>query len=255
MVQEDIIGGSFPKPDARAKASGRALYAGDIARPGMLYGKILRSPHAHAKVVAIDVSGAVAMPGVKAVVTSADIPGQNRIGMTGAKDQRVLADDRVRFYGEAVAAVAADTREAAKAALGRIKVTYEELPVLETTDAALAPGAPQIGDAAGNICLHRKIVKGDWKKGLEEADVVVEGEYRTAPVEHAYIEPEAVLAEPAGEGIFLWSSTKSVHLDQREVARVLGWPVERVNAAAAEIGGSFGGKSDLALNAIAALLW
>ncbi|MBP7527444.1 MAG: xanthine dehydrogenase family protein molybdopterin-binding subunit [Syntrophorhabdaceae bacterium] len=253
MVQEEIIGRDFPKPDARAKTTGRALYVGDIARPGMLYGKILRSPHAHARVLAIDVSEAAAMPGVKAVVTSADITGQNRIGMTGAKDQRVLADDKVRFYGEAVAAVAADTKETARAALQRIRVTYEELPVVGSTALALEPGAPHIGEK-GNVCIHRKIVKGDWEKGLAEADVVVRGEYRTAPVEHAYLEPEAVLAEPAENGIFLWSSTKSVHLDQREVARVLGWPLERVNAAAAEIGGSFGGKSDLALNSIAALL-
>lgn len=254
MVQDDIIGGSFPKPDAGAKMSGRALYAGDMVRPGMLHGKILRSPHAHARVLAIDTEEARAMPGVKAVLTSADIPGQNRIGMTGAKDQRVLADDKVRFCGEAVAAVAAETKEIAEEAIGKIRVTYEQLPVLETTDRALEPDAPQVADAAGNVCIHRKIVKGDWQKGLEEADVVVRGEYRTAPVEHAYLEPEAVLAEPARDGVFFWSTTKSVHLDQREVARVLGWPVERVNAAAAEIGGSFGGKSDIALNAIAALL-
>jgi CO/xanthine dehydrogenase Mo-binding subunit len=253
MTQKEIIGASLPKPDARAKTTGRALYVADIARPGMLYGKIYRSPHAHARITAIDVSEAAAMPGVKAVVTAADIKGQNMIGMTGVKDQKVLAGDVVKFYGEAVAAVAAETKETAEAAIQKIKVTYEELPVVETTAQALKPGAPQIGDK-GNVCVHRKIVKGNWEKGLEEADVIVRGQYRTAPIEHAYLEPEAVMVEPAGDGIFFWSTTKSAHLDQREVARVLGWPVDRVNAAAAEIGGSFGGKSDLALNAIAALL-
>jgi CO/xanthine dehydrogenase Mo-binding subunit len=164
MTQKEIIGASLPKPAARAKTTGRALYVADIARPGMLYGKIYRSPHAHARITAIDVSEAAAMPGVKAVVTAADIKGQNMIGMTGVKDQKVLAGDVVKFYGEAVAAVAAETKETAEAAIQKIKVTYEELPVVETTAQALKPGAPQIGDK-GNVCVHRKIVKGNWEKG------------------------------------------------------------------------------------------
>lgn len=250
---DSTIGKSIPKVDAYSKATGSAIYVADIIRPHMLHGKVLRSPYAHAMIREIDISDVLTMPGVRAVITAKDIPGQNRIGMTGAKDQRVFAEEKVRFLGEAVAAVAAETIEEAEAAVEKIKVVYEELPIVSTVEEALLPDAPKI-DEKGNICIYRKVVKGDWEKGLKDADIVIEGEYRTAPVEHAYIELEASLVEPEGEGILLWSTTKSVHLDQREVARVLGWPIERIRVVAPNIGGSFGGKSDLALNCITALL-
>ena len=250
---ENVIGQSIVKEDARDKVTGAALYVSDLRRPGMLFAKAVRSTHAHALIKNMDVNEALRIDGVKAVITASDIPGKNRIGMTGAKDQRVLADERVRFFGEAIAAVAATSPEAAERACRAVRIEYEPLPLLEDPEAALLPGAPLLGEK-GNLCVYRKVAKGDWEQGLREADVIVEGEYRTAPVEHAYIEPEAVLVEPGGDGILVWSSTKSVHLDQAEIARVLDLPTARIQVVAPVIGGSFGGKSDIALNVMASLL-
>jgi CO/xanthine dehydrogenase Mo-binding subunit len=250
---ENVIGRSVLKEDARDKVTGGARYAADLWRPAMLYGKAVRATHAHAIIRKVDSADALRMEGVRAIITASDIPGKNRIGMTGAKDQRVLAEDRVRFWGEAVALVAAVSPELADEACRRVKIEYEPLPVLEDPETALRPDAPVIGEK-GNLCVYRKVAKGDCERALAEAEVVVEGEYRTSPVEHAYIEPEAVLVEPTDNGIFVWSSTKSVHLDQAEIAGVLGWPLDRIGVAAPVIGGSFGGKSDLALNAMASLL-
>lgn len=253
LSTENVIGRSVPKEDARDKVTGAARYVADLWRPGVLYGKAVRATHAHAVIKKVDIGAALRVEGVRAIITASDIPGKNRIGMTGAKDQRVLAEDRVRFYGEAVAIVAAVSPEIADAACRRVLVAYEPLPVIEDPESALAAGAPVIGEK-GNLCVYRKVAKGDCERALVKADVVVEGTYRVAPVEHAYIEPEAVLVEPTDGGIFVWSSTKSVHLDRAEIARVLGWPLDRIAVAAPAIGGSFGGKSDLALNAMASLL-
>ncbi len=248
-----VVGKNIVKPDAYDKVTGQALYAGDLKRPGMLFGKAVRSPYAHAKILSIDPGPALEVPGVQAVLTARDIPGENHVGMTGTKDQLVLAEEKVRFMGEAVAVVAAETQEAAEEAVGRVVVKYQALPVIETPEQGLGDGAVKISPE-GNLCWHKKVVRGDWAAAVEKAAVVVKGEYRTPRVEHAYLEPEAVLAEPVDDGILVWSSTKSVHLDRREIARILGWPLERVQVTAAYIGGSFGGKSDLPLNCMASLL-
>jgi nicotinate dehydrogenase large molybdopterin subunit len=251
-MKRTVIGQDEQKPDARKKVTGEARYAGDVKAEGQLYAKAVRSPFAHAFVKGVDAAKALSLPGVMAVLTSADIPGQNRIGMTGAKDQRVLADKKVRFLGEAVAVVAATSEALAGQAAEMVKVTYEELEVVDSPERALEPGAPQIGDK-GNLCVSRRVVRGDVEAGLREADVIVEEEYSLHPVEHAYIEPEAVFVKPEGNSLLVWSATKSVHLDRTEIARVLDWDADRIQVVAPTIGGSFGGKSDLALVAMAAL--
>ena len=252
-MSRTVIGRNISKPDARVKVTGEARFAGDLRAAGQLYAKAVRSPYAHAVIKRIDAEAARAVPGVEIVLTAEDIPGQNRVGMTGAKDQRVLADGKVRFLGEAVALVAAVSEETAEEAAKAVTVTYEELEVVETPERALEAEAPVIGDK-GNLCVHKKVVRGNVEEGLAEAEIVIRGEYRCAPVEHACIEPEAVFVEPHGEGLLVWSATKSVHLDRTEIARVLAWPVERVHVVAPFIGGSFGGKSDLAQVAMAALV-
>lgn len=248
-----VVGKNIIKPDAYDKVTGKALYAGDLKRPGMLYGKAVRSPHAHARVLSIDPSPALTVPGVRAVLTARDIPGDNHVGMTGIKDQRVLADEKVRFLGEAVAVVAAETQVAAEEGAKKVAVTYQVLPVVETPEQGLLANTALVSEK-GNLCWHKKVVRGDWETAVKEAAVVVTGEYRTQTVEHAYLEPEAVLAEPDGEGMLVWSTTKSVHLDRKEIARVLNLTLESVHVVAPHIGGSFGGKSDLVLNCMAALL-
>jgi CO/xanthine dehydrogenase Mo-binding subunit len=252
-MSRTAIGENIQKPDARVKVTGEARFVGDLQAAGQLYAKAVRSPHAHAVVKRIDAGPARAIPGVELVLTAADIPGQNRIGMTGAKDQRVLADGKVRFLGEAVAVVAAVSEEAAEEAVKAVTVIYEELEVVETPERALEPGAPVIGDK-GNLCVYKRVVRGNVEEGLVGAEIVIHGEYRCAPVEHAYIEPEAVFIEPHEGGLLVWSATKSVHLDRAEIARVLAWPLERIHVVAPLIGGSFGGKSDLAQVVMAALV-
>ncbi len=248
-----VVGKNIIKPDVYAKVTGKALYAGDLKRPGMLFGKVVRSPYAHALILSINPGPALDVPGVQAVLTARDIPGENHVGMTGTKDQLVLAEEKVRFLGEAVAVVAAATREAAEEAVSKVVVKYQVLPVIETPEQGLAGDAVKISPE-GNLCWHKKSGPRDWSAAVREAAAVIRGEYRTPRVEHAYLEPEAVLAEPMDDGILVWSSTKSVHLDRKEIARILGWPLERVHAVAAYIGGSFGGKSDLTLNCMASLL-
>ncbi|OPY64732.1 MAG: putative xanthine dehydrogenase subunit D [Syntrophorhabdaceae bacterium PtaU1.Bin034] len=252
-MEKTVIGQGKLKPDAWEKVTGEARYAGDVKAEGQLYAKAVRSPFAHARVKGIDAAKALSLPGVKVVLTAADIPGQNRIGMTGAKDQRVFADDKVRFLGEAVAIVAATSETLAEQAAQMVGVTYEELEVVESPEQALQAGAPQIGDK-GNLCVFKRVVRGDVEAGLREADVIVEEEYFLGPVEHAYIEPEAVFVKPKGDALLVWSATKSVHLDRTEIARVLNWKADRIQVVAPTIGGSFGGKSDLALVTMAALV-
>lgn len=247
-----LIGKSVVKPDAIDKVTGKALYAGDLKRKGMFFAKAVRSPYAHARILSIDPTPALAVQGVKGVLTAQDIPGDNHVGMTANKDQVVLADKKVRFLGEAVAVVVAESKAAALKGVSKVVVDYEKLPVVASPVQGLSEDSVLVSDK-GNLCWHKKVVRGDWENALKNAAVVVTGEYRTPRVEHAYLEPEAVLAEPDGEGILVWSSTKSVHLDRKEIARVLNLPLEKVNVVAPHIGGSFGGKSDLTLNCMAAL--
>ncbi|MEA4892110.1 MAG: xanthine dehydrogenase family protein molybdopterin-binding subunit [Peptococcaceae bacterium] len=253
--EKSLIGRSMLKVDAAEKVTGEALYAGDLRAEGMLYGKAVRSPQAHAEVTGIEIRQALSCPGVAAVLTAADIPGENKIGMTGIKDTPVLAEGKVFFHGQAVAVVAAETKEAAEAAAEAVKISYVPLPVLNDVKTAMAGGAALLHGKPGNVSCRKLVASGDVEAALASADIIVSRTYETQMVEHSYIEPEAVLAEPlAGGGLKVWSSTKSVHMDQEEICRVTGLPRERVHVVAPYIGGSFGGKSDLAINCMAALL-
>ncbi len=257
-----LIGNSVIKPDARDKVTGKAVYCADINRPGLLHAVAYRSEHSHARLISLDVSKAQSMPGVKAVLTGADIPGENRVGMTGVKDTPVLASAEVCFYQQAVAVVAAETLAQARAAVVRIEANWEALPVLNTIEEAMAPGAYCLHEKAGNISCDKLTEYGDVDAALAAADIVIQRTYTTQMAEHAYIEPEAVLAEPyqpedidaQQTGVLVWSTTKSVHMDQTEICRVTGLPPELVCVKAPYIGGSFGGKSDLPINCMAALL-
>ena len=256
-MAEDLIGKSALKIDAADKVMGRALYAGDLTAPGMLYGAAARSPYAHARLKSLEMTAALAMPGVAAALRAADIPGENRVGMTGVKDTPVLAEDKVYFHGQAVAVVAAGTREQAAAAARALEATavYEPLPVLASPSQAMDPGAVSLHGKPGNISCQKLAARGDADAALAAADIVISRTYETQMVEHGYIEPEAALAEPAaGGGIKVWSATKSAHMDQEEICRVTGLEKDQVRVAAPHIGGSFGGKSDLAINCMAALL-
>jgi len=238
---------------AREKVLGTALYAADLTMPGMLHGAVLRSPHPHAEILHIDDSEARTLPGVVIVVSAKDVPGLNRFGRI-TKDQRVLADGRVRQIGDAVAAVAATSPQAAAQALSLIRVHYRTLPaVLDPAD-ALQEGAPVIHDS-GNLVDHKTVHWGDVEAGLAQADVVVEETYSTPFCEHAYLEPEAAVAYLDDEGrLVVRSATQYPHLHRRTVAETMGLPVERVRIFPTVVGGGFGGKTDVSCEGVVALL-
>jgi CO/xanthine dehydrogenase Mo-binding subunit len=247
-----VVGASITRPDAAAKVLGRAVYAGDFRLPGMAHGKVVRSPHARARVTGVDVSRALSMPGVLAVLTAADVTGQNGVGTLQFKDQPVLAPGQVNFAGEAVALVLAETEELASAAAGLVGVEYELLPPVTDPAEALTDAAPQIHQG-GNLCRELRIVRGDFDAAAARASLVVVNTYRTQWSDHGSIESDAVVGRPDGEGVILHVSTKSPHSDQAEVARVLGVAKERVRIVAATVGGSFGGKPDIPLLCLAAM--
>ncbi len=244
-------GTRHPRADAMDKATGRARYAADLAVEGMLHAVTLRSPHAHAQIVRIDAEHARRMPGVQAVLTARDVPGENSYGRK-LKDQPVLADLLVRQVGDPVALVVADSPEEAAAALATIEVDYRPLPAVFTPDDALADGAPRI-HPDGNLLAEHWLRTGDVAEGFARADVVVEQTYTTTWNEHAYLEPEAALAFLDGDTLVVRTATQYSHYHRAEIARTLGLPSGRVRVVPTVVGGAFGGKSDISCQCLAAL--
>ena len=245
------IGQSILRVDAHDKLTGKASYAGDYAFPGMLQLKVLRSDRPHARILAIHSDKAKTLPGVVAVLTHEDVPGQNRVG-SRAKDQPVLCDDRVRFVGDPVVLVAAETLEAAEEAVSLIRVDYEDLPAVFSPEEALAPEAVQIHEA-GNLVFDRTLSKGNPDRGIETSEVIITNTYRTRMAEHAYLEPEAGVANFQNGRITVWMPSKHAHYDQRELVNVLGLAPDKVRVINATIGGCFGDKISLSPGYYAAL--
>jgi CO/xanthine dehydrogenase Mo-binding subunit len=242
--QFTCIGHSVPKVDALDKVLGRAIYSEDLSFPDMLYGRVLRAGIPHAVIEAIDVSRAKAMDGVACVLTAKDIPGINRYGIA-FQDQYALADDKVRYAGDPVAILAAESEEVAKDAVKAIRVKYQKLPVVTSYREALAEGAPQI-HAKGNLILHNRIRKGNLEEGFRQAGIIVENTYRTQVVEHAYLETEGGIGKKDSRGnLTIWSGNQCPFRDRRQVAIVLGVPENRVRVIRAATGGAFGGKDDV----------
>lgn len=243
----------YQRADARDKVLGSALYAADLSMPGMLHGAVLRSPHAHAEIIDIDVSAARALPGVASVVTAGDVPGLNRYGRA-IKDQSVLADGRVRQIGEAVAAVAATSPAIATQALALIRVTYRPLAAVLDPAESLKSGAPLIHDG-GNVLASNEVRWGDAEAALAQADIVIDEIYTTPFNEHAYLEPESGLAYWDDEGrMVVRSATQYSHLHRRAVAETMGLRMERVRILPTVVGGAFGGKTDVSCECVLALL-
>ena len=255
VIQEEknVIGESVIREDARTKVTGKAIYGADLYKPGMLHGKVLLSTEAHALVKRIDTREAEQMEGVHAVLTAKDIPGDNVYGIA-LPDQQVLAEEKVRFYGEPVALVAAEDPDMADEAVSKIKVTYEPLPSTFDPIAALEPQAPQV-QPDGNLILHTRVRKGNIEKGFNEADIVVEDLFRTHGQDHAPIEPEAGIAWiDENDTLVIFSSSQYIFRDRRQVARVLNLPANRIRSIASEMGGGFGRKDDVTVEILVALL-
>ncbi|NOZ01804.1 MAG: molybdopterin-dependent oxidoreductase [Deltaproteobacteria bacterium] len=250
MAAFDIVGKGVPRTDARAKATGSATYTDDIKLPGMLHGRLLRSPVAHARILNIDTSRAKALPGVKSVITGADIPpvryGNWRL-FPNLQDEYALARDKVRFIGDEVAAVAAVDRDTAEEALGLISVEYEELPAVFDVDAAMRRGAPLVHDEVeGNVSLDRKIRYGDVESAFKEADYVRKDTFTVQAVSHAYLEPCSSVAQCDQDGrITLWTSTQVPYIVQCLLASTLKMRENDIRVIKPTVGGGFGGKMEL----------
>ena len=244
------VGTSARRIDAVPKVRGAYAYGSDLWAEGMLWGTTIRSPHAHARIVSIDVSGALATPGVRAVMLAADVPGKPFFGLEFA-DQPVLASERVRYQGEPVAILAAEHPEQARRAADRVVVEYEPLPVLADMEAALRADAPQLHEF-GNVLRHLKIVHGDPDA---EAEVWVEGYYETGMQDQAALGPEGGLAIPAEDGgIDLHVATQWLHVDRQQIAPCLGLPEEKVRLYMAGVGGAFGSREDCNVQIHASML-
>ena len=232
------VGESVRRPDAPPKVRGTFVYSSDLRAEGMLWGATVRSPHPHGRIRSIDASEARAMPGVHAVLTHEDVPGQKLYGLEIA-DQPVLAFDFVRYWGEAVAVVAADHPEQARRAAAKVRVDYEVLPPVTRAE-------------DGRVLRHVKIRHGDQSA---RADVVVKGEYEIGMQDQAPLGPESGLAIPDGQGgVELHIATQWLHVDQQQLAGILGLPKEKVRLTMAGIGGAFGAREDLSMQAHACLL-
>jgi 4-hydroxybenzoyl-CoA reductase alpha subunit len=250
MRNFNVVGKDVPRNDAEAKARGTALYTDDLKLPGMLHGRILRSPLPHARIKNIDVSRAASLPGVKCVITGEDtlkIKYGNWRLMPLTQDELCLAVDKVRFIGDEVAAVAAVDPDTAAEALELIAVEYEELPAVFDVDSAMRPGAPILHDyCLTNVSVERKINYGDVDKGFAESDYVREDTFTTHPVSHAYLEPCSALAQVDLEGrITLWTSTQTPYLVQCLLASTLGMRENDIRVIKPFVGGGFGGKMEM----------
>jgi CO/xanthine dehydrogenase Mo-binding subunit len=270
------IGTRAIRPDGLEKVTGRANYGADIALPGMLHGVVLRSPHAHAKILAIDTRKAEKLPGVKAVITAKDLPELPRDLMGGVEghmnlrelSHNCLARDKVLYHGHALAAVAATTLEIAREAARLIDVKYEVLPPVLDLDSAIAPGATildetrrtammrgSLPDGPTNIASRIEFSRGDLAKGFASADVVIEREFRTPMVHQGYIEPHACTARVGEDGqVTVWCCTQGGFLVRELVATLVGIDGAKVKVIPSEIGGGFGGKTTIYLEPLAILL-
>jgi CO/xanthine dehydrogenase Mo-binding subunit len=260
------VGRPVPQREAQEKVSGSAQFIADLYRPHMLHGAILQSPHAHARILRYDLASALAIPGVRAIVTGEDVQDGWRMGAF-IKDEHALAKGKVRYVGEPVAAVAADTEAIARQAAAAINVAYEELPAALSPEAALAADATIIHEHAadyikvfdagtsGNLCSRTRFCEGDIAQGWRDSDLIVEGRYQTQAQAHVSLEPCGALAEIDANGrITLWSANQSVFRVQANVCESLGLPISRLRCLTPRIGAGFGNKMEPHIQPITALL-
>ena len=253
MITPTLIGQSIARPDARGKVTGTTRYPADLVTAGMLHCKIVFAGRPHARIDGVDASAALALPGVVAVLTAADVP-YNAYGLVEA-DQPMLCGDRVRYVGDRVALVVAETREAATGGAALVQVAYTDLPALTDPRIALDDSTPPIhAEHGSNRLAHVAIRKGDAARALAAADVVLAGEYSTSWQEHAYLQPEAGIAyyDPSGK-LVIESAGQWLHEDRRQIAAMLRLPEDEVIIRYAAIGGAFGGREDLSIQHLLAL--
>ncbi len=267
-----VIGSRPLKPEDLEKVTGRTQFAGDFSLPDMLYGAVLRSPHAHARIRSIDTRAAESLPGVTAVVTAADLPAA---AYHLDKDDpgsyfqtcNVLAQDKALYYGHALAGVAATSLELADRALALIKVDYEVLPPVMDVNDAMQPDAPilhdflrtdELGDRSdgpSNVAVHAQFQRGDLEKGFAAAAVIVERQFSSATVHQGYIEPQSTVVQSGSDGhLTVWSGTQGTFSVRGQMADILQMDASQIRVISMEVGGGFGGKHVAYLEPVAALL-
>jgi CO/xanthine dehydrogenase Mo-binding subunit len=236
-----------------AKATGVMEFSTDLVLPGMLYGKALRSPFPHCEIRSINIQPALEIPGVHAVITADDIPGENIIGKS-IEDQEFLISRRARSIMDAIALVAAENKQIAERAVQAIELDLELLPAVFDPEEALLPDAPQLHEG-GNLAFEFRIEHGDIVPAFEEADFVVEGTYTFPWIEHAFLETEGVVATPNEDGsLSIWLGCHNIYGEQTTLARAFGWSEDRFRVMLVPAGGSFGGKDDNLIGVWTALL-
>ncbi|MFH8289496.1 xanthine dehydrogenase family protein molybdopterin-binding subunit [Streptomyces sp. NPDC018059] len=258
------IGESTLRPDGTLKVTGEFAYSSDMWHEDMLWGQILRSTVAHAEIVSIDTSEALATAGVHAVLTHEDLPAAKNYGME-YQDTPVLAYGKVRHHGEPVALVAADHPETARRAAAKIRIEYRELPLVTDEASALAPDAILVHENRGdhhaghvrhpNIVHRQPIIRGNAAEAAKKADAIVTGEYTFGMQDQAFLGPESGLAVPAEDGgVDLYVATQWLHSDLKQIAPCLGLPEEKVRMTMAGVGGAFGGREDISMQILASVL-
>jgi aldehyde oxidoreductase len=253
LTGKGTIGQPVIRPDALEKATGTTLYAADLTVDGCAFIKVLRSPHHHAKIVHIEKAEVEAIPGVLAVLTAEDVKGTNILKMAG-DDQPILCGNKVRFVGDPVAAVIANTEEIASYALEKIEVTYDPLEPVLTPEEALKEGAVKVHDDRLNLFFEQPIIHGDIKKGFSESEVVVEKTYATQTVEHGYLENDAGVAYVDENGqLIVMSASQNIHAHRKTIAEALGLGLDKVRVIQTPTGGAFGGKLDVSVGGILGL--
>ncbi len=246
MPEYSVIGKRMPRIDSAAKALGEAKFTADLALPGMLYGKVLRSPHPHARILNIDTSRAEKLPGVRVVVTGKDAIPYKWGVFPYTRDYQLLPVDRVRYYQEEVAAVAAIDEEIAREALDLIRVAYEVLPAVFDAEEALKEGAPQLhDDKLGNVSVRIFVDEGDVEGALAASYLVQEDRFSSPEENYCQTEPYAVLANFDSSGLDIWCPNAGPHMKARPLSTALGLPTSQVRVRKVFIGGHFGGRSEI----------
>jgi CO/xanthine dehydrogenase Mo-binding subunit/xanthine dehydrogenase iron-sulfur cluster and FAD-binding subunit A len=251
-MDDTVVKLEKPRPDALDKVTGAAMYPADLVQPGMLHAAAVFAHRAHARIVRIDPSKALALDGVQAVLTAKDVP-FNRFGLIEA-DQPLLCEDLVRFWGDRIALVVAGTAELARAGAARVAVEYEELPPLTDPRRAIEPGAPRVHADRENVLLRQKIVHGPHvDEALASADVVLEATFTTGWQEHAYLQPDAAISYWEDDRLVVETAGQWLHEDRRQLAALFALHEDDVIVRYAKVGGAFGGREDLSITPLAAL--
>lgn len=267
------MGQKVERIDAREKVTGKSVYVGDMKLAGMLYGKVLRSPLAHARIRRIDGRAAAAMPGVMTVLTRENVPAASPYYGSHVTDQGIVAVEKVRYTGDVVAAVAAVDKGIAEEALSKVEVEYDPLPVVETVEEALAEGAPLvheemrgrrepkygrggsfIGHEGSNICLHFRYERGEIERGFAEAEFILEDTFYFPSTQHHPLEPHISLANFDGNNLTVWSSTQSPFTLRQELSHLFTIPLSRVRVIVSYLGGGFGAKDGIRTEALSVAL-